>query len=156
MLSEFHFDDFIGIEITHQKQGYLEGGNLSLRAVSTVPEQDCCKPVNERQRKIFWSREYHGATNDIVHRARNIIMQTWWDWQKENHGIGIPEDDTSYVHPENLHPWERKALVYINPYAGYKKSGEYFNKVESVLRANGFVMDTVTTFRKNQVFEEMA
>jgi hypothetical protein len=29
MLSEFHFDDFIGIEITHQKTSYMEGGNLS-------------------------------------------------------------------------------------------------------------------------------
>jgi len=110
VLSEFHFDDFIGIELTHQKMGYMEGGNLSMRAVSTVPEPGCCfQPANEKQRKVFWSREYHGATDKVIHTARNIIMQSWWDWMKEHHGIGIPADDPSYVHPPNLHPWERKA-----------------------------------------------
>jgi hypothetical protein len=29
MLSEFHFDDFIGIEITHQKTSYMSGGCIS-------------------------------------------------------------------------------------------------------------------------------
>lgn len=107
------------------------------------------------KRVIKEGRLYHASSDEIALAVRNIIMTAFWDYLKKNHGAGIPEDDTSYVHPPNLKPWEKKALVYINPYAGLRKAGKIFHEIKRYLQAFGFIMDEVTTFRAGQVFEDL-
>jgi len=155
VLSEWPWQDFIGIEVEQGKTEYMEGGHDSLRPIGTVFESKCCGPNNVNKRVIKEGRLYHGRNDKVIYTVRNIIMQYFWDWLKKNHGAGIPENDTSYIHPENLKPWEKKAIVYINPFAGLRQAGKLFMTLERYLRANGFRMDTVTTFRAGQVQEEM-
>jgi len=158
IISEWSWNDFIGIEIIRGNEPYLEGGHNSLRPIGTCFVTEgviCCGTENLNKRQIKEGKLYHGRNDKVIETVRNIIMQYFWDWLKINHGAGISEEDTSYIHPTNLKPWEKKAIVYINPYAGVRKAGKLFKTIEKYLTAFGFCMETVTTFRVNQVFEEM-
>ena len=157
ILSEWKFADFIGIEVVEGYE-YGDDGGKSIRAIGTKFQsgQCCWGEPNLNKRVIEKSRLYHGKNDKVIITVRDIIMTTFWNYCKKNYGAGIPETDTSYIHPQNLKPWEKKAIVYINPYSGLRKAGKLFHTIEDYLIAAGFRMDTVTTFRENQVFEEMA
>lgn len=134
----------------------MEGGKFSLKPIGTVfAGGGCCGSPNPNRRVIKEGRLYHGRNDKVLDAVRDIIMQYFWDWLKKNHGAGIAEDDTSYIHPKNLKPWEKNAIAYINPNAGGKGAVRLFDKMERYLMANGFRMDAVKTFRAGQVQEEM-
>ena len=156
VLSEWCFDDFIGLEVHMHHETYMDQGHLTLRPIGTKYDSSFCSAPNKNKKVIVEGKCYHAASDEIIHAVRNIIMTAFWDYLKKKHGAGIPEDDTSYVHPKNLKPWEKKALVYINPFAGSRQAGKQFHSIERYLRAFGFVLDQVVTYRQNQVKEEMA
>jgi len=57
---------------------------------------------------------------------------------------------------DGLEVWQKRALLFVNPFSGVKKSENHFEKCRKSLEANGFVLDvTITTTHKNHLSETL-